>query len=80
MNQLLKYPTPTEDTFVVNDGDCNHPDGRRYDLAERTAKFGEHIISFVRTVPQNPITKPLIAQIVRSGTSIGANYCEADDA
>jgi four helix bundle protein len=33
-----------------------------------------------KTVPKNPITLPLIDQIVRSGTSVAANYCEADDA
>ena len=26
------------------------------------------------------ITLPLISQLVRAGTSVGANYCEADDA
>ncbi|MFA6551626.1 MAG: four helix bundle protein [Patescibacteria group bacterium] len=52
----------------------------KFDLEERTAKFGDNIIAFCRRVPQNNITNPLIAQIVRSATSVGANYCEADDA
>ena len=52
----------------------------KYDLEERTAKFGEEIIRFTKKIPENSITKPLIVQLVRSGTSIGANYCEADDA
>jgi four helix bundle protein len=51
-----------------------------YDLEERTAKFGEAIIEFAKQLPQNPITLPLIGQIVRAGTSVGANYCEADNA
>ena len=51
-----------------------------YDLEERTASFGESIIEFAKTVPRNDITRPLIGQIVRSATSVGANYCEADDA
>lgn len=51
-----------------------------YDLEERTAQFGREIIAFAKTISQNPITKPLISQIVRSATSIGANYCEADGA
>ena len=50
-----------------------------FDLEERTAKFGEKIITFTGKVPQNPINYPLITQLVRSATSIGANYCEADD-
>jgi four helix bundle protein len=51
-----------------------------YDLEERTAKFGENIIAFAQTIPKNPVTLPLISQLVRSGTSVGANYCEADNA
>jgi len=53
---------------------------RVYDLEERTAIFGESIIDFVKTVPKGPITNRLIDQVVGAGTSIGANYCEADDA
>ena len=52
----------------------------KYDLEERTAKFGENIIEFSKTIPKNPVTLPLITQLVRSGTSVGANYCEADNA
>jgi four helix bundle protein len=47
---------------------------------ERTAKFGENVISFCRKTPKDPITTPLITQLVKAGTSVGANYCEADDA
>ncbi|OGE32354.1 four helix bundle protein [Candidatus Daviesbacteria bacterium RIFCSPHIGHO2_02_FULL_36_13] len=54
--------------------------GKKYDLIERTAKFGENVIKFCRKVPRGPITDPLINQLVRCGTSTGANYCEADDA
>ena len=52
----------------------------KYDLEERTAKFGENIIKFCKKVPRGPITDPLITQLVKCGTSVGANYCEADDA
>ena len=55
-------------------------DERRYDLEERTAVFGEDIIKLAKTIPRNPVTGPLISQLVRAGTSVGANYCEADDA
>ncbi len=51
-----------------------------YDLEERTARFGEAIIAFAKSVPQNVVTLPLIGQLVRASTSVGANYCEADDA
>ena len=52
--------------------------GRIYDLEERTARFGEEIIEFCQKMPKNMITMPLINQLIRSGTSIGSNYCEAD--
>ena len=52
----------------------------KYDLEERTANFGENIIKFAKKIPENSVTKPLIPQLVKAGTSVGANYCEADDA
>lgn len=52
----------------------------RFDLEERTARFGESIIDSAKNVPVNLITTPLISQVVRSGTSVGANYGEADNA
>ncbi len=51
-----------------------------FDLEERTARFGESLIRFLKTVPQGPLTNRLIDQLVGAGTSVGANYCEADDA
>ena len=51
-----------------------------FDLEERTAKFGEAIIIFCQSIKQNAINSPLIRQVVGSGTSIGANYCEANGA
>src|SRR5690349_1921067 len=51
-----------------------------YDLEQRTATFGEAIIEFCLSLPSNPVSTPVITQLVRSGTSVGANYCEADDA
>ena len=53
---------------------------KKFDLRERTAKFGKDIINFAKKIPENSITRPLISQLVRAGTSVGANYCEADDA
>jgi four helix bundle protein len=51
-----------------------------YDLEERTALFGEAIIGFARKIPEDSVTKRLISQVIGAGTSVGANYCEADDA
>lgn len=38
------------------------------------------MIAFAKTIPQNAVTDRLIRQSVGCGTSVGANYCEADDA
>ena len=51
-----------------------------YDLEERAAKFGENIIEFIKKINRNEINHPLINQIIRSATSIGANYMEANEA
>ena len=58
----------------------NNKNSQNYDLEERTAKFGENIIKFCQKIPRSPITDPLITQLVKAGTSTGANYCKADDA
>jgi four helix bundle protein len=52
----------------------------KYDLEERTARFGEAVISFCKTLKEDSISKPLISQIVRSSTSVGANYTETNGA
>ena len=52
----------------------------KYDLEERTEKFAEKIIDLAKRCPKNEVTLPIIGQLVRAGTSIGANYCEANGA
>lgn len=51
-----------------------------YDLEERTATFGEDVIVFCKKTPENTVTRPIINQLIRSATSIGANYMEANGA
>ena len=58
-------------------GDAGVP---KFDLEERTAIFGEDVIKLVKSMKFDAVNTPLITQIVRSSTSVGANYCEADDA
>jgi four helix bundle protein len=48
-------------------------------LEERTAQFGEAIIRFAKKIPPNAVNNRLIGQLIGAGTSIGANFCEADD-
>jgi hypothetical protein len=64
MNVEARMP----DGVFIHDGDP----GLKFDLEERTARFGEAVVGFAQGLPQNPITWPLINQLVRSGTSVGA--------
>ncbi|MFA6393854.1 MAG: four helix bundle protein [Patescibacteria group bacterium] len=52
----------------------------RYDLEERTAKYGEDAVYFCLKVKKNEVNRSLINQFIRSATSIGANYMEANQA
>ena len=58
----------------------NPSNKKKYDLEERTAEFGERIIDFAKKLPKSEVTRPVINQFIRSGTSVGANYMEADAA
>ena len=53
---------------------------KEYDLIERTTKFSEDLVVFCKGIKQDNINKSLINQLIRSGTSIGANYCEVNNA
>jgi len=53
---------------------------KKYDLGKRTAKLGEEVIVFAKTLSKNEVNYPIISQLVRAGTSVGANYMEADGA
>ena len=58
-----------------NNSEPKHP----FDLEERTATFGEAIVRFSKKIPREPTNHRLIDQLVGCGTSVGANYCEADE-
>jgi four helix bundle protein len=58
------------------DSPVRHP----FDLEERTAQFGEAIVKFSKKIPRDPTNNRLIDQLVGCGTSVGANYCEANEA
>jgi len=52
----------------------------RQDMEARTAQFGVAAIRFARQVRDDTVTRPLLSQLVKAATSVGANYCEADEA
>lgn len=66
-----------DDTCVLSEDSVVLP---VYDLEERTALFGEAVIDFCAQIPLGPRTNRLVDQLTGCGTSVGGNYCEADDA
>ena len=50
----------------------------KYQLEERVGKFAENIIDLIKKVRINITNKNIIEQLIRSATSIGANYFEAN--
>ena len=65
---------------VQSSNEIKNSNKRVFDLEERTGRFGEMIIEFVKTLERNEINRSLIGQLVDAGTSVGANYMEADGA
>lgn len=57
----------------------NNQTYKKFDLEERTLKFAKKVIDLVKLLPKNSINFILFDQVIRSGTSIGANYREAND-
>jgi four helix bundle protein len=50
------------------------------DLALRTKNFARRIIRLYVALPKNTVAQVLGKQVLRSGTSVGANYREANRA
>ena len=76
----VTYPDFDSGAWVLNDSPKENDSSRHvFDLEERTAKFGEAIIRFVKRIPRNAENNRLIGQLVGCGTSVGANYCEANE-
>jgi four helix bundle protein len=50
-----------------------------FDLEERTLNFSKNLIRFCNLLPKNQINFKLVDQLIRSGTSVGANYREANE-
>ena len=69
----------TNDEFT-NDETGNRGTRPEFDLETQTAKFGAAVIRFAKRIPVNPVSSPLIGQLVRAGTSVGANHVEANNA
>ena len=55
------------------------PEKKIFDIKERTFRFGVEIVKLVLTLPKNSAGFAISGQLVRSGTSIGANVIEAQN-
>jgi len=53
---------------------------KEYNLEERLAKFAESVINLMKKLKQDAINLRMIAQVVASSGSTGANYSEANEA
>lgn len=51
-----------------------------YDLADRTFDLSKSMLNFIRGFPKDRYIEILLNQLLRSTTSVGANYIEADEA
>lgn len=51
-----------------------------YNLEDRTKKFSKEILRFLLKIKKNEMNTNIISQLIRSATSVGANYCEANGA
>jgi len=52
----------------------------KFDLEDRTVVFSENIILLCKKIPKHDLIQPILIQLIRSATSIGANYNEANGA
>jgi four helix bundle protein len=76
-----KYPPAATCAWSFNEqANGDRSPRHAFDLEERTARFGKAIIWFCKKIPRGPDNNRLIAQLIGCGTSIGANYCEANEA
>jgi len=65
---------------LLLEGSPESSDRHPWDLEERVSDFGERLVRFSKKIPRDPTNYRLIDQVVGAGTSVGANYCEANEA
>ena len=75
----LRYASVDAPLPRVNEEPNGNGAARPFALEERTALFGEAIVRFSKKIPRDATNNRLIDQLVGCGTSVGANYCEADE-
>lgn len=61
----------------INNGECKME--KKRDITERTFKFGVAVIKLANSLPKTPAGFTITNQVIRSGTSVGANIEEAQN-
>ncbi len=51
----------------------------RFELEDRCFEYSKKVIDISNTATRNPVNNVIINQLIRSATSIGANYSEANE-
>jgi four helix bundle protein len=77
--EAAEYPETNSVSWTVSEEPSTDGARHPFDLEERTARFGEAVIRFLKNVPRGPHNDRLIDQLTGCGTSVGANYCEANE-
>ncbi len=55
------------------------PEKKKYDLEDRTSSFAKRVRDYCLRLPKNPANNEYIPQLLRAGSSPGANYIEANE-
>ena len=71
--QITRSKNQIKQTFKLENQD------KVYDLEERTALFAERVRDFCLKLPKNAANAVYIPQLLRAGSSPGANYIEANE-
>lgn len=62
---------------MINQQNSNNQ--TKYDLETRTLEFAKTVVKLCRSLPTDTVNSKLIDQLIRSASSVGANYREAND-
>lgn len=54
-------------------------DNAPIDLRDRTLIFSKDIIRLGKLIHRDTLSQPIVSQLIRSATSVGANFSEAKD-
>jgi four helix bundle protein len=82
MRKIISYQETSskfQETKKFQTSNNQNANIRIFDLEERTLKFSKLVLGFLQTIPKNQSNFKLTDQLIRSATSVGANYIEAND-